>query len=250
MIGQRPKTLDPRLNKRSKVPASPAGGFSLGSLLRRQVGLGYGLSGAAGFTMIEILIVAMIFATVSAASLSIFSMGMQIWRRAQGPSVLERKALFAMEKIGKDIRASYRTKVETLKGKGDSSSIQIPSLIVVKGEKLDMIQYGRVHYEWNSSKQELCRAEETATNISQEKTPPCRVIASKIRRFKLRYFIYEGIGESYSWYDEWEEKADPPLAVQVAIEVDTSIKKLKSSRSFAKTIFMPTGGKLEDDEKK
>ena len=200
-----------------------------------------------GFTMIEILLVATIFATVSTISFSIFGAGMQIWKRSQGVGLLQRKALLTFEKMGRDIRTSYHTDVKELKGSGDSSSFAIPAMLTVRDDKMDMMQYGRIHYQWNSGNEELCKSEETASDMSQKTaTIPCRVLLTKIKRLKFSYMIYEGIGDGYSWYDSWDDKAEPPLAIQLEMSLDTSTKKDRSSIEYKKTFFIPTGGKHEE----
>ena len=207
-----------------------------------------------GFTLLEVLLAVTLFTIIISSSYGIFSMGMHIWRRSQGRAVVERKTIFALEMLGRDLRMTVRvTDPKDGRGKGSSGEIFIPALIPIKTDKVDMIQYGFVRYHWDSGKHELCRAAIPVSDLENDKESSCRVIASQISSFKLRYLIYDGIGESYSWFDEWEEKEEIPIAVEVTLQMVPQLKGEKSPtlKIFKQTLSIPVGGmiKEQDDEK-
>ena len=211
-----------------------------------------------GFTLLEVLLAVTLFSIVISSSYGIFSMGTMIWRRSQGRSVVERKATFALEALARDLRMSVRVqdKKDAVqdkkegKGKGNSREIFIPSLISVKSEKVDMIQSGFVHYLWDSSKRQLCRSEMTGLGLDAVTESPCRAIAASVDSFKLRYLIYEGLGESYSWYDEWEVKEEAPIAVEVTLKLVSQLKGERSptTKIFKRTLSVPVGGLIKDQD--
>lgn len=246
----RPQTIDPRLENPGKRLFLKV--YRQGSIVYVQSRRGLH---SAGFTMIEMLIVVTLFAIIATASFAIFRMGVQIWRRSQGSALIEHKALFTLEKMTRDLRMSIRSELKDFKGNGDSDEIAIPSLIPIRAGKTDMIQYGLIHYEYNASKKEVCRREEPAAAIQGKKKFDCRVLANHVKRFKLQYLIYDGIGEAYSWYDSWDEKELPPLAIKIELQLDlpsqlTQYGQGGQIKTYKKTVRVPTGGKHEKDDQK
>ena len=203
-----------------------------------------------GFTMIEVLLAVTLFTLVISASYGIFSMGMQIWRRSQGRLAFERKAVFALEKMARDFRTAVRTEDKKNKGRGSVSDITVPALVKVKIKEDEMIQYGFVHYGFNSGTREICRSEISASDISSGSEPPCRVIAPHVQSLKFRYLIYDKVGDSYSWYDEWGEENEIPLAVEITLELESRLKNEKSpARSaYQRVVLIPVGEKIKEED--
>lgn len=207
------------------------------------------VSGQKGFTLMEVLLAVTLFTIIISSSYGIFRVGMQIWKRAQGRSVVERKALFALERMGQDLRQALRTSKEKYKGEGNGTSFSLPSLIPIRTGKIEMTQYGFIRYRYDSSHKELCRSEISATDLYRQKESICKPIANHIQFLRFRYLVYDGVGESYSWYDEWEkkEKEEVPLAVEIQMDLEATLKgeKLPHPRTLRKKILIPVGEKME-----
>ena len=205
-----------------------------------------------GFTIMEMLLALTLFAIVITASVGVFSMGIQIWRRSQGRSNAEQKALLGLMRFGKEVRSMIKTGEETLRGSGDERSISFPALIPVQEEQeKEKIQYGRIHYQWDYASESLCRGVETATDIYRKSSSNCVPVAEHIKNLRFRYWLYNSIGKSYSWFDRWDEN-EPPKAISISIEMQSQFSEEKNplKHEFNQTFVIPVASPppLETEE--
>jgi len=206
-----------------------------------------------GFTLIETLLAVTLFAIASASSFGIFSMGISIWKRSQGSSLEERKAVLGLEKMAADIRTAVRVTAsqETefsenrIEYKGEGTGFFLPAIVRrADADQKSRTQYGRVGWRWNRSTKELCRTLEGAGEIYRRETAACVPEASRIRSVRFQYYAYAGLADSYSWHDSWETRQGFPLAVQISLELEPAGgEKYARPRLFKRTVLLPVGGK-------
>lgn len=198
-----------------------------------------------GFTLMEMLLAITLFVLVMSSSYGIFTMGIQIWKRMKGDPAIERQAVLAMERMGSDIRStlkiSQRTDIklgdEGPEFEGDSTGFSLPAIVTFPADKGELpTQTGQVSYEWKSGEKILCRALKGASHIYEKQDPPCKTVAEKVVRAQFRYWMYDGIGEGFSWYDSWDVKEGLPQAIQATLEFETGLK-------LEQTFLLPVGGK-------
>lgn len=213
-------------------------------------------SNGKGFTLIEILLAVTLFAIVTSAAYGIFSAGIQIWKRTQGRSPVERKAILALEKMGRDIRMTLKmkdSKTLTLGSKspefmGTNYSFNLPAVISRLDSKGKLSrQSGEIFYQWNSKTRELCRGIKGATDYYLDKQPVCQTLAREIEKLKFQYWLYSKIGGSLAWYDEWNSaKNGLPRAVQVTVEITSKLKGERTGikRKYRQTFLIPVAGTL------
>ncbi len=187
-----------------------------------------------------------LFAVASLSSFSVFSMGIQIWKRTQAGGQSEYKVLIAVEKMGQDLRSFIRAEhkdelmKESFDFEGNNTRMAIPSIVTyVTKDQVEMKQPGRITYQWESGKKELCRISETATDLYRKKTPVCKPLAKGITRFKIRYWIYDTLGKSFSWYDQWELKDGIPAAVRIEMELSPKHKNQTLGKIITRTFLIP-----------
>jgi prepilin-type N-terminal cleavage/methylation domain-containing protein len=193
-----------------------------------------------GFTLMEMLLAMTLFSIAASSSYGIFSMGIQIWKRTKASSQAEHKALLALERIGKDVRKTINSAPrqelmkEVFKYQGKSMEVNLPAS-----------PYRRITYRWENAKKEVCRSEENATDLYQKKMPPCKTLVKGIQSFKLRYWLYDGIAKSYSWYDEWKHEEGMPAAIQVEMTLqpakERGQREAPPAKRFARTFLVPIG---------
>ena len=191
----------------------------------------------------EMLLAAALFALVAASSVSVFSMGLQIWKRAKTLSSTDRKAQLALVKLTRDLHnaihitpqpaAQFSIRKKMFEYKGSAGEIMIPA-----GGN------GRMTYQWDSSTKELCQRFETASDLFQNRHPECKVLAKNIIRFRARYWLPSGLEDSYSWYDDWDGKDGLPYAIEVEMELKPENEQA-NRKVYKKTIMIPAGGKDE-----
>lgn len=208
-----------------------------------------------GFTLMEALLAVLLFMLVAASSIGIFSQGLGIWKRSQGISRLEKKAILALEKMAQDIQNTLRLKeTKAQLGErepeigGNRKGFKLPSRVSFQSRKGGTVkQIGTVFYEWKSPSKTLCRGQESATDLFLERNPECLTLATSIESFQCRYYLYTGLGNSYSWYDEFTYDAEEglPLAVEIKLTVSDKSKggRPAEKKTFERLILLPVGGK-------
>lgn len=213
--------------------------FSIRSRVKRQN----------GFTLLETLLAVTLFAIVISSSYGIFSMGIQIWKRSQGRSLVERKATLALERMGQDVRNAIFTVSSGEAGlsqaepefTGNEKSFSLPAIVNVSDKKgIGMNQYGAVMYEWNSAG-ELCRRTKSATDLYLRRDSGCRVLAQGIKKLKFEYLLYQKITKSLSWYNSWDLKDGMPQAVRVNLELEEKMKGERRGivKKYQRTFLVP-----------
>ena len=208
-----------------------------------------------GFTLIETLIAVVLFAIISASSYSVFSMGIQIWKRSQGRLEVERNVALAFERMGKDVRSALlmdMTKADQfsiskskIEYKGNERKFQIPAMVQISGKRGELLtQVGRITYKFDPGEKAICKTIEGATDFMNRKTKPCLTLASEIRSAKFDYWIYDGIGQDYRWYHSWDAKDGLPQAVRIRLELNTKLKGERTGvrKKFERTFLIPVGG--------
>ncbi len=205
-----------------------------------------------GFTLIETLLAITLFAVVMAASYRVFAMGIQIWQRTQGSYTAERKAVLALEKMIQKVRAVTRIeKIDKFSGKdslyeGDQDGFTLPATVENSNAVYKpILQFGRIGFYWDRNRDQLCETQESATDLYLRRKPPCRVLAEYVKKVDFRYWLYRSLGESYSWYDDWDSSDGLPQAIQVTLEIEIPVDKTAGSleRRYQRMIWVPVGGK-------
>lgn len=200
-----------------------------------------------GFTLIEALLAVTLVAVISLSAVSVFSLGLQIWKRTRQMNRLERKAVLALEKMGADLRSAVRftqvqdtfsiqskTKIEF---KGTPVQIMIPAVLLPQSPS-DLGGYARKTYRWDSAKRELCRSTEKASDLYRKSVPSCDVIAGNVTKFRIHYRLSSGFSGSYSWYDNWDGTGGLPLGIEIEMEVSPETGTEK--KIFKRLIVIPS----------
>lgn len=202
-----------------------------------------------GFTLMEMLLAVTILAMAMASIGTVFSMGLQIWKRTQGGGAPEKKLALAFEKMSVEVRQIPKTLgLKDVEFESKSTEFQFPSYVAgfnSKGEPT--FQYGRVTYKWNASDQELCREVEDAHALYEKNKAECKPLAGKIQKLQFKYWLYDGMAGSFSWKDTWSlsESKLLPAAVKVSAELVSESQSLSSQRPrLIEQIFVVPVGTL------
>jgi len=177
-----------------------------------------------GFTLVEVLITAVIFAIIAAALMASFVAGANIWSRAEKSDIAASDLALDLEIIARDLRQSVY--MEQIGFEGDDNQVSFLSFIAQEP--------CRVTYEFNSGRKLLMRRQEdleSALSEDAQKKYSEKAIA-ELDDFQLSYFYFDNEEQGYLWKDEWEkaEKVFPAIRIKA---------KLKNEE-LSKTIFMLT----------
>ncbi len=201
-----------------------------------------------GFTLMETLLAAALFAIIMTSGFSVFQMGLQIWKRTQGSSKMERKVLLTFEKMGRGLRSAMRVPLpQEILGKqeieygGNHAGFSFPAMVTKASKQGELItQTGKISYRFESSSQTLCRINENASDFYLKKNVPCEALVQGVQSVKFQYWLYDKIGKEYDWYEEWDTKRGMPQAVRISLTVPAVQNSPK--KEYHQTWLIPAGG--------
>lgn len=184
----------------------------------------------AGFTLIEILVVATIVSILAAGLGSSFFAGMRLWGRAQQRDTASLNAWFALEVMARELRQSME--VPFAKFEGGARELSFPAAIN------DAIV--RVTYVYDGYEKRLRRLEVGLSDLLEEKLEPEvkeRVLFWPAEDVAIEFATFDpirdenGAVKGYAWTDAWEEDDGLPVAIRLTIKTRHA--------TLTKTILLP-----------
>ncbi|MFH1413929.1 MAG: prepilin-type N-terminal cleavage/methylation domain-containing protein [Candidatus Omnitrophota bacterium] len=177
-----------------------------------------------GFTLVELLIAASIYAIVSIAVYSTFSTGMNIWRRAKEVNLEQSRVIIKLEKLCRELRQTFNfPEIGFLGTEEEVSFAQVQDSEIV-----------RISYSFDQGDDALLRSVDTLADILQglpEGSEP-KAYIEEIEELKFSYFYFDLAENSYLWTEVWDQ-IGLPLAVKLKITT-------KEEKAYVRTIFIPT----------
>ena len=184
----------------------------------------------AGFTLVEILVVATIVSVIAAGLGSSFFAGMRLWGRAQQRDTTPLNAWFALEIMAKELRQSVE--VPFARFEGGAHEFSFPASIN------DTIV--RVTYIYDGYEKRLRRQEVGLHDLLEEKLEPEtkeRVLFSPAEDVAIEFAKFDpvqdedGVVKGYEWTDAWEKDDGLPAAIRLTITTRHA--------TLTKTIMLP-----------
>lgn len=176
-----------------------------------------------GFTLIETVMVAMIFSIIALGLGSCFLAGMKIWQRARNINLAQYDTVLSIEKMSRELRQSQDLAAVGFEGK--ANEVNFP---ILAGNSIL-----KVTYKFNSEEKSLIRGQVDFKYIlegKQEEQCSEKKIAA-LDAFTLSYLKFDSEKEEYVWVQEWAKE----LGVFAAIKLQGNVK----GEEYNKTIFIP-----------
>lgn len=174
------------------------------------------------FTLVEVLISAVIFSIIAAALMGSFTAGAKIWSRAQNQDIAASDLALNLEIVARDLRQSVY--LEQIGFEGDGSQVSFLSFIAQTPYK--------VTYKFDSSRKLLMRRQEDLESAFSEDVQEkySEKAIAELDDFQLSYFYFDTEEQQYLWKDEWEktEKVFPAIRIKARLK----------NEELSKTIFM------------
>jgi prepilin-type N-terminal cleavage/methylation domain-containing protein len=189
-----------------------------------------------GFTLIEVLLVCTLFASLGLAVFTCLSNGLKLWQRANKLSTQE-DIVFFLEKFGQDTRNSFV--ISQLEVKGTELSFAFPSRVLVPsgtaedgGPAAYTEQPGLVEYSYEPQGGVIFRRQADYGQALKGQFGPSQQIAAQVDGVYFRYF-HSGSRDPVS--------AVSGQGLPSAVEVEVRCKDSGGEREFKRMFLIPAG---------
>lgn len=196
-----------------------------------------------GFTFIELMLAASIFAIVAVAIYSTFGAGISAWKKAQKAQDLYQDIRLGLDKMASDLENAvkyYPKDSEFSNFEGKEDLISFYSLVDVYQTIPAHPELRKITYSLDESTPILQRLEQTfAESVQETEEQESEEIAAKVSSLKLSYCYEDKDAEPpYKWKHTWDFAQKIPWGVKIELELDAEEELV-----FTKYVFIPTGEK-------
>ena len=189
-----------------------------------------------GFTLVEVLVSAAIFAVVITIVYSAFYTGIFGYRDIESNINISQAAEQIFERINLDLRNSFVYSDDESMFEGETSSVRFLTLVDSYRRGKVVCDYSLVSYSSAEGKiMRLCRKGQESLKARSEIIPE-EMAANMDMEIKFQYG-YLGKEKYMEWLDSWpgpEENKGLPQAVKLRLTI-----KDKKEEIFERTIFLP-----------
>lgn len=184
-----------------------------------------------GFTLVELLVAALLTALLSASLLAAFSGGLRVWERAREWDENVTQALVGLEEMERDIRNAIAARDDRFEG--DARSVSIPSIVKIPGKEGAEEWPGVIRYEADGVARTLVRRRLPRGPLSAETV---ETVASSVDRVRFDFLPPAGERGGNEWVPTWLSRTNSPAAVRVRFAVRCYPEPLHLER----TVALPT----------
>jgi len=178
----------------------------------------------AAFTLIEMLLVSILFSVIGVVIASSFLSGMRIWDRVRNADYTKNDTLLSLEIIAKDFRQAIDTSFIDFEGAQDTATIA-----TIHNDSIV-----RVTYLYDVTDSALIKYTSTLVDIVDSDDAIPYVEKNVINAIDSFSFSYGSLSEESSgliWEDTWSGEDGVFRAVKISCT--------KAGNNFEKTIFIP-----------
>ena len=182
------------------------------------------------FTLVELIISGAIILLVSVTVYSVFSSGINVWKKANQASGSGHELRLVMEKLSSELRNTFRFSTIAFEGTEDSIAF---AALVDKG-------VSRISYFINDE-DIFCRRIQAYPDVFKRgESGKYDLLLAGAVKLKFSYCYLDNASGDYKWKDKWvkEEQDTIPQAVKIELTFKNSNDV---EAKFSKTIFIPIG---------
>ena len=192
-----------------------------------------------GFTFIELMLAAAIFAIVALAIYTTFNSGLTAWGKAQEAQGVYQDIRLTLDRMALDLENAvlYSDKQDAVNFSGQKSSISFFSLVDLYQTIPAYPQLKKITYSLEGSG--LKRLEQSyADSDMHSRTEYTDQMAAGLRGLNFSYlYSKQACGAvTYEWRDAWEDSAQIPRGIIIELELGE-----KQGLALRKFVFIPTG---------
>ena len=190
------------------------------------------------FTLVELLVVILITATIGSVVIAGFMGGMRAYNRVHDFGQNETDVYIAFEMLERDLNNVVR--LRGVPFEGDSTIMQFAALKVIpaaddtKGD-ISIIRY------WYSPQSGVIRS---ASELGEDTVSSTDEESITSRRLSMQ-FAYSGMGDGgeSGWSDIWQSGSNFPQQVRMRFEIDGD-----GGKSLERIIVLPLGGRGANED--
>jgi hypothetical protein len=175
------------------------------------------LARRAGFSLMEILLVAVLLPVVGLAIFSNFNSGLKLWRSIGTPDPNEDRTIF-FGRVERDLEQGFKSKAAPFTGSSGTFSL---STIVEGPEGLGGADSpGRAVFSYDAAGRAIVREAFDANQISEEKPGTKTAAARDVASAHFSYLVFDKERQRFEWREEVEaDKLALPAAVRFEMEL-------------------------------
>jgi hypothetical protein len=186
--------------------------------------------GRTGFSLIELLVTAVLTAAAAMAIVAAITGGLRVWERSRTLGAEQRDRLIALETLERDVRNALRFRPIPFEGAG--RAVTLPGLLpAVDAEGQRYQRIGAVRYALDSRGQALTRK----TWAYPLPEPPGAGEVLMPRVLELRFDYLDGRTAGQSWLPSWRDPTNRPRAMRVVVVEGQGKNRVETQR----TIVLP-----------
>ncbi len=191
---------------------------------------------AAGFTLLELLVVAALAMVIAVAIYSNFSAGARLWVSLQGSSSIEDENIFYM-RTSEDFEKAFRYGQSGFSGESDRVSFMtgIRASEELGGDR----GIGQVSFYFDKGRRVIIREERDVSRLFKDSAGPSRVALQNVSALKLTFLGFDKIENAYVWQDAW---SDPKGVLPKAVHFDMTLDTPEGPSSVSYHFAIPAGG--------
>ncbi len=197
-----------------------------------------------GFTLAELIIVAVILSILGVAVYTAFSNGIKLWKRINEEVPQEDINIF-FAKISRDLRNLSRC--SGIEFSGEPDSVSFPTIVVSEADEGVRKIIGLVKYAFDKEEKSVMSEQSDYSGLYQSEPGRTRTLVSRIDSLSFQYYCHDPDTEEYLWLKAWNKYEAPPdvktenslpLAVKVEIEPNGG----NEGEKFTRVVTLPIGG--------
>jgi hypothetical protein len=178
-----------------------------------------------GFTLVETVIVAILFAIIGVGLVGTLGAGLKIWSRAKDPQGVSPQLAFSLELVARDLR----------------QSMYIPQIgFTGEAKQMTFLAFSRasvfkITYKFDDMQKALVRRQEALKTAIDEDLQGeyTEEKFADLDDAQFSYLYFDKDKEDYAWKGTWaKEDGQLPAAVRVKMKL--------GNEEYEKTVFIPT----------
>lgn len=183
-----------------------------------------------GFTLVELIISGAIIFLVSITVYSVFSSGINIWKKANQAKSNGYALRLVAEKLSVELRNTF--KFSSIPFEGTEDSIAFAALV---DNRVSRISY------FINEENVFCRRLQSYPEVFKKgESGKYDLLFDAATKLKFSYCYLDNASGDYKWKDKWVKEEQDTIPQAVKIEL-TFKSKAEEESKFTKTVFIPIG---------